>query len=74
MKVRDAGRGLGIEFIRESGGGSKAVSAARFMNFWNAWVAGHTELSEYRNSTGKRSRAAAASYLLPVFEWIAAQE
>ncbi len=69
VKVRDAGRGVGVEFIRESGT-SKSVSAERFMEFWALWASGKRDLDDYRNQSGQRTRAAAASYLLPVFEWI----
>ena len=73
VKVRDAGRGLGIEFIRGSGS-SKSVSAERFMEFWTLWASGKRDLDDYHNQSGQRTRAAAASYLLPVFEWIDKQK
>lgn len=72
VKVRDAGRGLAIEFVRLSGG-SKSVSEERFLKFWQLWQSGHHDLVDYRNESGQRTRAAAASYVLPVFEWIAKQ-
>jgi hypothetical protein len=70
VRVRDAGRGLAVEFVRDSGG-SKSVSAERFVEFWQLWKSGCHDLSQFRNKTGARTRAAAASYMLPVFEWLA---
>lgn len=73
VKVRDAGKGLGVEFVRDSGS-SKSVSAQRFMEFWSLWLTGRTSLGDYHNQSGKQTKAAAASYLLPVFAWIAEQK
>ncbi len=73
VKVRDAGRGVGIEFVRVNGR-SKSMSAGRFMKFWAIWSKGTRDLGAYRNESGRETRAAAATYALPVFEWIARQQ
>lgn len=73
VSLRDAGRGMSIEFLRDSGG-TKSMSASRFVQFWQMWLGGNRDLSAYRNQSGLRTRAAAASYALPVFEWIASQQ
>lgn len=70
VKVRESGRGIGVEFLRD-GGGSKSLSGDRFMRFWNLWSSGERDLNMYRNESGQCSRAAVANYALPVFEWIA---
>lgn len=73
LQIRDAGRGMAVAFIRQSGG-TKPMSIGRFLDFWRMWRRGTHELSAYRNQSGKGTRAAAASYALPVFEWIATHE
>ena len=72
VKVRDSGRGPAVEFIRATGG-SKTVSIKRLREFWRLWKSGKRELRHYQNQSGKRTKAAAASYVLPVFEWIDGQ-
>lgn len=69
LKIRDAGRGMGVEFFRPSGT-SKPVSEQRCLEFWRLWTSGKRDLSDYRNQTGKHTKAAAACYVLPVFQWL----
>ncbi|HZY17837.1 MAG TPA: hypothetical protein VFE82_05105 [Ramlibacter sp.] len=68
-RVRDAGRGWAVAFVRASGT-TKRVSEARFLAFWTLWRAGVRELRASRNQSGERTPAAAACYLLPLFEWL----
>ena len=65
-------QGSSVHFIRDTGG-FKPMSVTRFCAFWELWCRGSDTLSDFRNGGQLQSRAAAAGYAIPVFEWVAAQ-
>jgi hypothetical protein len=68
-KIRDAGRGPAIGFLRDSRE-VKSASFDRFRRFYNQWCRGDWSADLFQNDGPLQSEAQVARFLIPVFEEI----
>lgn len=72
FRIRDAGRGESIGFIR-NGVEVKSASFSRFSQFHEAWLAGTKSPDAFRNDGEAGTVAEVIYFLIPVFEWLEQQ-